>query len=122
MMNAVEQLWTKALPSDAAPGAGQPVQSIYVEGVANLVSARPMVGPDDRDRLRDMLGALEAKQRLVELLSAYIDARQASVRVVFDLEEHAPEMAGLVLIASRARLGGERSDDEMAGDGGGHRP
>ena len=115
MMNAVEQLWTKALPTTAAPGSGQAVQSIYVEGVANLVSARPMAGPDDRDRLRDMLGALEAKQRLVELLSAYIDARQASVRVVFDLEEHAPEMAGLVLIASRARLGGERSDDEMLG-------
>ena len=54
-----------------------------------------------------MLGALEAKQRLVELLNAYIDARQQSVRVVFDLEEHAPEMAGLVLIAAPARLGGE---------------
>ncbi len=42
------------------------------------------------------LTALEAKERLVELLNAYIDARQESVRVVFDLEEQAPEMAGLV--------------------------
>jgi heat-inducible transcriptional repressor len=29
------------------------------------------------------------------------------VRVVFELEEHAPEMAGLVLIAAPARLAGE---------------
>ena len=52
--------------------------------------------------------ALEAKQRLVDLLNAYIDAHQQSVRVVFDLEEQAPEMAGLVLIAAPARVAGER--------------
>jgi len=44
-------------------------------------------------RLREVLSALEAKQRLVKLLDAYIDAKQESVRVIFDLEEHAPEMA-----------------------------
>ncbi len=102
LMNAVEQLWVKAVPEAAAAG-----QTVYVEGVANLVAARPMGGADDRERLREMLGALEAKQRLVELLNAYIDARQESVRVVFDLEEQAPEMAGLVLIAAPARFGGE---------------
>jgi hypothetical protein len=58
-------------------------------------------------RLREVLAALEAKQRLVELLNAYIDAKQESVRVIFDLEEHAPEMAGLVLIAAPARMAGE---------------
>jgi heat-inducible transcriptional repressor len=42
----------------------------------------------------------------VELLNAYIDARQESVRVVFDLEEQAPEMSGLVLIAAPARMSG----------------
>ena len=82
-------------------------QNIYVEGVANLVGSRPLGGADDRERLREMLLALEAKQRLVELLNAYIDARQQSVRVVFELEEQAPEMAGLVLIAAPARLGAE---------------
>jgi heat-inducible transcriptional repressor len=55
-----------------------------------------------------MLAALEAKQRLVELLNAYIDARQQSVRVVFDLEEQAPEMSGLVLIAAPAVMAGEQ--------------
>ncbi len=105
MVDAAEQLWAKALP-EAGPLGGA-TQTVYVEGVANLVGAHPMVGPDDRERLREMLGALEAKQRLVELLNAYIDARQESVRVVFELEEHAPEMAGLVLIATRARVNGE---------------
>ena len=51
--------------------------------------------PEDRVRLREMLMALEAKERLVELLNAYVDARQESVRVVFDLEQHAPEVAAI---------------------------
>ena len=102
LMTAVEQLWVKAIPDAAVRGA------VYVEGVANLVGSHPISGVDDRERLREMLQALETKQRLVELLNAYIDARQESVRVVFDLEEQAPEMAGLVLIAAPARLNGER--------------
>jgi heat-inducible transcriptional repressor len=90
-------LWAKAVPE----GSGGAPQTVYVEGVANLISGQ------DGARLRDLLSALEAKQRLVELLDAYIDARQESVRVVFDLEEQAPEMAGLVLIAAPARMQGE---------------
>jgi heat-inducible transcriptional repressor len=97
MLNSVQQLWVKAVPEE-----GVPVQTVYVDGVANLVGSQ-----EDRERLREVLTALEAKQRLVELLNAYIDARQESVRVVFGLEEHAPEMAGLVLIAAPARAGGE---------------
>ena len=97
LMNSIEQLWSKAVPQTVN------LQTVYVEGVANLVGAHP----DDRERLREMMSALETKQRLVNLLNAYIDARQESVRVVFDLEEQAPEMAGLVLIATSARLGGE---------------
>jgi len=97
MIEGVQQLWSRTVPD-----AGRAVQSVYVEGVANLVGL-----PEDRERLRDMLAALEEKQRLVELLNAYIDSKQDSVRVVFELEEHAPEMAGLVLIAAPARAGGE---------------
>ena len=96
LLNSVQQLWAKAVP-DAVP-----LQTVYVDGVANLVGSQ-----EDRERLREVLTALEAKERLVELLNAYIDARQESVRVVFDLEEQAPEMAGLVLIAAPARMGGE---------------
>ncbi len=104
LMNSVEQLWAGAVPESAASGR----QTVFVEGVANLLGSQPMSGIDDRERLREMMVALEAKQRLVELLNAYVDARQESVRVVFDLEEQAPEMAGLVLIAAPARSGGER--------------
>lgn len=97
VLNSVQQLWVKAMPE-----VGAPVQTVYVDGVSNLVGSE-----GDREQLREVLMALEAKQRLVELLNAYIDARQESVRVVFGLEEHAPEMAGLVLIAAPARMGGE---------------
>ncbi len=100
VLAAAEQLWTMAVPSAS-------VRTVYVEGVANLVGSQPMGGADDRERLREMLAALEAKQRLVELLNAYIDARQESVRVVFGLEQQAPEMAGLVLIAAPAMQNGE---------------
>ncbi len=97
LVNSVQQLWSKAVPS-----SGTPMPSVYVEGVANLVGSNV-----DGERLREMLAALEAKQRLVGLLNAYIDARQESVRVIFDLEEQAPQMAGLVLIAAPATLAGE---------------
>jgi heat-inducible transcriptional repressor len=102
LLASVQQLWGKTVPE-----AGIPVQTVYVEGVANLVGSRLAGTAEDRNRLRDVLVALEAKQRLVELLNAYIDSRQESVRVIFDLEEHAPEMAGLVLIAAPARMAGE---------------
>ena len=101
LVASAQQLWAMAEPGIEA------VQTVYVEGVANLVGSQPMGSVDDRERLREMLLALETKQRLVDLLNAYIDTRQESVRVVFDLEEQAPEMAGLVLIAAPARMGGE---------------
>jgi heat-inducible transcriptional repressor len=98
LMRSVEELWRKgALESDAGFGP-----TIFIEGVANLLS-----GEIDRGRLRLMLSALEAKQRLIELLNAYVDARQQSVRVVVGLEEAIPGMHNLVLIGSPARLGAE---------------
>jgi len=102
LLSSVEQLWTAAVPD----GMGD-VQTVYVEGVANLLGSRTVGSPEDVARLREVLAALEAKQRLVELLDAYIDAKQESVRVIFELEEHAPEMAGLVLIAAPARMAGD---------------
>jgi len=75
---------------------------IYVEGMANLLA-----GELDRERLRQMLVALEAKQRLVELLNAYVDARQREVRVVIGLEEAMPAMQDLVLVGAPARFNAE---------------
>lgn len=98
LMRSIEELWRKgALESDSGSGP-----TIFVEGVANLLA-----GEIDRERLRMMLSALEAKQRLIELLNAYVDARQQQVRVVVGLEEAIPGMHNLVLIGAPARLGAE---------------
>jgi heat-inducible transcriptional repressor len=98
LMQSVNELYRKgALEGDNASG---PV--IFVEGVANLLA-----GEADRERLRMMLNALEAKQRLIELLNAYVDARQQTVRVVVGLEETIPEMKNLVLIGAPARMGAD---------------
>jgi heat-inducible transcriptional repressor len=95
LMRAIDELCRKgALEQDTA------VQSIFIVGVANLVA-----GQADGERLRGLLSALETKQRLIELLDAYVDARQQAVRVVVGLEETIPEMRNLVLIGAPARLG-----------------
>jgi heat-inducible transcriptional repressor len=97
LMQSVNELYRKgALEGEAGSG---PV--IFVEGVANLLT-----GEIDRERLQLMLKALEAKQRLIELLNAYVDARQQAVRVVVGLEDAIPGMNDLVLIGTSARMGG----------------
>jgi heat-inducible transcriptional repressor len=104
LLSSVHQLWTQTVPNAEAMRQNQ---TVYIEGVANLVTGQGGVRQEDRDRLREVLMALETKQRVVDLLNAYIDTRQESVRVVFNIEEQAPEMAGLVLIAAPSRMGGE---------------
>jgi heat-inducible transcriptional repressor len=95
LMRSIEELCRKgALEQDTA------VQSIFIVGVANLVA-----GEADGEQLRRLLSALETKQRLIELLDAYVDGRQQSVRVVVGLEETIPEMRNLVLIGAPARWG-----------------
>ena len=62
--------------------------------------------------LRQMLAALEEKQRLVALLRAYVDARQQTVQVVIGLEADMPdlpEMSNFVLIGAPTRLGQDHS-------------
>lgn len=97
LMASMEELCKKGLLASEMN-----VQTIFVEGVANLLTTEL-----DRDRLRQMLSALEAKQRLIDLLNAYVDARQHSVRVVVGLEDAMPEMSDLVLIGAPARLGAD---------------
>jgi heat-inducible transcriptional repressor len=96
MLASVVELCRKgALSGDEAGPA------IYVDGMANLITAEI-----DRERLRQMLLALVAKQRLVELLTAYVDGQQQEVRVVVGLDASSPAMQDLVLIGAPARLGG----------------
>src|SRR5271166_1940048 len=80
LMASVEQLCAQG-----ALAAEAPVQSVFVEGAANLV-----ITEQDKERLRQLLATLEEKQRVVDLLSAYLDARQEAVRVVVGLEETLP--------------------------------
>jgi heat-inducible transcriptional repressor len=96
LLTSVEELCRKgALAADESGPA------LFVDGIANLIGAE-----QDREQLRQMLLALEAKQRLVELLTAYVDGRQQEVRVVVGLDEASPAMQDMVLIGASARLGG----------------
>src|SRR5271165_3282908 len=97
LMTSVEQLYKQGVLS-----AEDSAQVVFVEGAANLVA-----GEQDRERLQELLHALDEKQKLVELLGAYLDARQEAVRVVIGLDEASPSMRNLVLIGTPARVGGE---------------
>jgi heat-inducible transcriptional repressor len=99
LMKSVEQLYKQG-----ALTADESAQVVFVEGASNLVS-----GEQDRQRLQELLQTLEEKQKIVELLGAYLDAKQEAVRVVIGLDEALPSMRNLVLIGAPARVG----DDVM---------
>ena len=97
LMQSLKQLYMSG-----ALTAEEPPANIFVEGVSNLIGKE-----EDRERLRDLLKTLEEKERVAGLLSAYLDTRQAAVRVVIGLEEAVPEMRNFVLIGAPARVGEE---------------
>jgi heat-inducible transcriptional repressor len=99
LMKSVEQLYRQG-----ALTADETAQVVFVEGASNLVS-----GEQDRQRLQELLQTLEEKQKIVELLGAYLDAKQEAVRVVIGLDEALPSMRNFVLIGAPARVG----DDVM---------
>jgi len=97
LMVSVEQLYRQgALAGDYT------AQVVYVECSANLVA-----GDQDRQRLQELLKTLEEKQKMVDLLGAYLDAKQEAVRVVIGLDQALPSMRNFVLIGAPARVGGE---------------
>ncbi|MHB2009120.1 MAG: heat-inducible transcriptional repressor HrcA [Acidobacteriaceae bacterium] len=95
------ELWAKGAMAPMADRNAHE-KSIFVDGVANL-----MVNEADQRHLREIFLALEEKQRIIDLLNAYVDSKQPSVRVVVGLEETIPELRDLVLIAAPARRGAE---------------
>lgn len=97
LMASVEQLYKQGVLA-----GDESSQVVFIEGAANLVASE-----QDRQRLQELLQALEEKQRLVQLLGAYLDAKQEAVRVVIGLDEAQPSMRNLVLIGTPARVGGE---------------
>lgn len=97
LMRSIEQLYLQG-----ALSAEDDAKTVFVEGAANLLTA-----DHDRSRLREMLKTLEEKQKIVELLAAYLDAKQEAVRVVIGLDEALPSMQNFVLIGAPARVNGE---------------
>ncbi len=107
LMKSIEQLYQQG-----ALASNEGTQAVFVEGAANLVTnlvASHMTGQEDRQRLQDMLRTLEEKEKVVKLLSAYLDTRQEAVRVVIGLDEALPasNLQNFVLIGAPARVGGE---------------
>ncbi|HUQ49481.1 MAG TPA: heat-inducible transcriptional repressor HrcA [Terriglobales bacterium] len=97
LMQSLEQLYKGGALAHAPDE-----KMVYVEGVANLV-----VSQEDKDRLGQLLRALEERQKVADILSAYLDTRQEAVRVVIGLEDTFPQMKDLVLIGAPARVNGE---------------
>jgi heat-inducible transcriptional repressor len=97
LMQSLEELYR-----EGALASEQSRQTVYVEGTSNLV-----VDEQDRQRLRDLLKTLEEKERVAELLSAYLDTRQEAVRVIIGLDENQPHLRNVVLIGAPARVGNE---------------
>ena len=103
LMKSIEQLYQQG-----ALASNEDTQAVFVEGAANLVTNQ-VTGQEDRQRLQDMLRTLEEKEKVVKLLSAYLDTRQEAVRVVIGLDEALPasHLQNFVLIGAPARVGGE---------------
>ncbi len=99
LMASIDQLYQQG-----GLAADETAQVVFVEGASNLVT-----GEQDRQRLQELLHTLEEKQKIVELLGAYLDAKQEAVRVVIGLDEALPSMRNFVLIGAPARVG----DDVM---------
>jgi heat-inducible transcriptional repressor len=97
MMNSIEALYKQGA---LAPEQGS--QVVFVEGAANLVA-----GEQDRQRLQEMLKTLEEKEKVVQLLGAYLDVKQEAVRVVIGLDQALPSMQNFVLIGAPAHAGNE---------------
>src|SRR3984893_926464 len=75
LMHSIEQLYKQG-----ALAAEQGSQVVFIEGASNLVS-----GDHDKQRLQEMLKTLEEKEKVVQLLGAYLDVKQEAVRVVIGL-------------------------------------
>jgi heat-inducible transcriptional repressor len=97
LMHSIEQLYKQG-----ALAAEHVTQVVFVEGAANLVT-----GDQDRERLQEMLKTLEEKEKVAQLLGAYLDVKQEAVRVVIGLDQTLPSMQNFVLIGAPARAGND---------------
>jgi heat-inducible transcriptional repressor len=84
------------LESESAP-------EVHLEGASNLVGLDLHL---TREKMRDLLHALEEKQRLIELLDRFLEDMPGGVQVRVGLEEAHPAMKELALIGIAFALPG----------------
>jgi heat-inducible transcriptional repressor len=76
---------------------------VHMEGASNLLALDLRL---TREKMRELLRALEEKSRLMELLDRFLDLPEGKIDVRVGLEEIHPAMRDLALIGVNARIGG----------------
>jgi heat-inducible transcriptional repressor len=96
VMRKLQLLCQKGLlDDDASP-------EIHMEGASNLLGLDLHL---TRERMRELLHALEEKQRLMELLDRFLEQPAGELEVHVGLEEAHPAMKDLALIGMTVRIG-----------------
>jgi heat-inducible transcriptional repressor len=94
-LRKLQTLYRKGLlEGDSSP-------EVHMEGASNLLGLDLHL---TRETLRDLLGALEQKRRLMELLDRFLEQPPGELAVRVGLEEAHPAMKHLVLIGMTIRL------------------
>jgi heat-inducible transcriptional repressor len=94
-LRKLQTLYRKGLlEGDSSP-------EVHMEGASNLVGLDLHL---TRETLRDLLGALEQKRRLMELLDRFLEQPPGELAVRVGLEEAHPAMKHLVLIGMTIQL------------------
>jgi heat-inducible transcriptional repressor len=86
--------WKGMLDSDTSP-------EVHTEGASNLVGLDLRL---TREKLRELLRALEEKQRVIELLDRFLENPAGQLEVHVGLEEAHPAMKDLALIGMNVRM------------------
>ena len=74
---------------------------VHMEGASNLLGLDLHL---TRERMRDLLRALEEKKRLMELLDRFLEQASGEIQVRVGLEELHPAMKDLALIGMTVRM------------------
>lgn len=74
---------------------------VYLEGVSNLLGLDLHL---TREKMRELLRALEEKERLIELLDRFLEQPPGELEVHVGLEEAHPTMKDLTLIGMTVRM------------------
>jgi heat-inducible transcriptional repressor len=96
MMGKLQMLCTKGLLEvDTSP-------EVHMEGASNLLGLDLHL---TREKLRELLHALEEKQRLIELLDRFLELPAGELEIRVGLERAHPAMRDLALIGMTVRMG-----------------